>query len=690
MKYEHLLSTGKIGGVTLLNRVVLPAMMVGMANFDGTPSEALISYLEERARNGVGLIITEACRINERNGSVAPRQLAMSSDRHIGPFAAMVERIHRHGAKVFCQLHHPGRQQLGLMVAAWSMSERLGRFWPGYWDIFFRMVPLGDMIAQKGLVPAVVAPSAVPCRNVKQKTRALSQGEIKGLVRQFVAAAARARRTGADGVELHGAHGYLIQQFLSPATNLRTDEYGGSLDNRMRFVLEIIAGIRNACGPDFPIIVRLSVDEYYRALGETGRGIELDMGVEIARRLEHAGVDALDISSATYETMSYWLEPMSFEPGWRKNLARSVKEAVKIPVIAANLIRSPEQAEEQIADGIQDFVSLGRPHLAEPAWTRKVLEGREGEIKRCICCLWCFESLWANGMKGIPLECAVNPRMGREHETQTPRKNGNGRVVAIVGAGPAGLMAAEILGLRNFRPVVFERNAFVGGQLQLGNKPPKKEKINWCFRDLHHAALKNGAEIRLNSEAGVDAIRALNPYAVIVATGGSAVRPSLEGAQLPHVCTFTEILDGSVKPKGGCVAVIGSGMTGLETAEKLAEDGNRILVVEMLDRIAPGAFQQNIDDVLSRLKPYHPEFLTDRKLVRIEPGRIILENTQGGQREERNADHVVMAVGVKSDNRLAQELQPFFTRIQTIGDAGKVGRIAHAIRAGFDAAWNLD
>lgn len=689
MRYPLLFSEGRIGSVILRNRVVLPPLEVGMANFDGTPSEQLIAYYEERAKNGLGLLMTGITRVNERHGAGLPRQLAMTSDRHIEPFARMVERIHRHGTKIFCQLHHPGRQSNSLMIGSWPLMERIGRFWPGYWKYFFKLVPAAEKFAKTGLVPAVVAPSAVACEYSRQKTRALSNREVQRLIGDFVRAARRVQQARADGVELHAAHGYLIQQFLSPHTNRRTDEYGGSFENRMRFILEIIRGIRGLCGSDFPIVVRLAVDEYYRSIGKPGEGIELAQGVEIAKCLEQAGVDAIDVSSASYETMNYWLEPASFEPGWRKNLAKAVKGKVGIPVLAANVIRSPEQAEAQLQEGCQDFVCLGRPHLADPAWSRKAAEGREQDIRRCISCLWCFESFLTNAAKGETLECAVNPRLGRERETAEPLKNGAGRVVVIIGAGPAGLSAAEILGLRGFKPIVLEKSAFVGGQLQLANKPPKKDKINWCFTDLQHDALKNGAEIRFNTEATPESVKALDPYAVVVATGAKAVVPPVEGVHLPHVCTVTEILNGSVRLKNQRVAVIGSGMTGLETAEKLAEEGNRVLVVEMMDQIAPGAHTQHVDDILPRLKAYSTDFIIGHKLVKISADVIFLESTAGDKRREEKADAVVLSVGVQSNNALAAALQPLFPGLCVIGDARRVGRIPQAVRDGFDTAWNL-
>ncbi len=537
--------------------------------------------------------------------------------------------------------------------------------------------------------PAVVAPSKVPSRLYNQRTRALRRWEVRSLEQDFVRAARRVQLAGGDGVELHGTHGYIVQQFLSPQSNLRKDEYGGSLDNRMRFLLDIINGIRRECGKDFPIIVRISVDEFCCCIGEPGQGIELEEGVEIARRLERAGINAIDVSSASYETMNWWVEPMSFEDGWRKYLARAVKEAVSIPVIAANLIRSPEQAEAQIADGTQDFVALGRPFLADPAWTAKAMEDKADETIRCISCLRCIESLFTNGAIGLPLECAVNPRLGRERETAEPRMNGEERIVAVIGAGPAGLAAAEVLASRGFKAVVFERSQSAGGLLKLAGVPPKKDKIDWCIKDMESAARRRGVEIRFDTEATIAALEAINPYAVIAATGGQPIIPDIPGVQNKNVFTVNEILEGEIKLKGKTVAVIGSGLTGLETAEKLAEDGNHLLVVEMLEEIGPGAYHQNLDDVLGRLKENRPEFITSHKLVEIREGEIVLEDMKSSRRVTRQVDAVVLAVGVKSDDVLAREMKKRFPRVLVIGDARQPGRIHNAVRDGFDTAWNL-
>ncbi|MBR5825801.1 MAG: NADH:flavin oxidoreductase, partial [Clostridia bacterium] len=415
MKYEKLFTPIKIGNVEIKNRICMAPMLMGFGQIDGKATDQLMDYYEERAKGGTGLIFTEITRVNDRTGGSAFKQLGMSHDYQIEKMSELAGRIHKHGSKIFVQLHHPGRQNMALLMDTLPMSILGEKLIPRFEDMLYSVVPAGKILMKYHIVPRVVSPSK--CENVyfaDGNNRALRKSEIKALVKDFVNGAVRVKKAGCDGVQLHASHGYLLQQFLSPHTNRRTDEYGGSLENRMRFLLEIIEGIRKECGKDFPIIVRLTVDECYGYIGHPGRGYRLNDGIRMAKRLEEAGVDAIDVSSGGYDAFNYWLEPTSFECGWRKFMAAAVKNAVSIPVIAANLIRSPEQAEAQLQEGTQDMISLGRPHIADPHWAEKVMEGRSEDVKRCICCLYCIESMQNNAYTGGHGHCAVNPFVGRE------------------------------------------------------------------------------------------------------------------------------------------------------------------------------------------------------------------------------------------------------------------------------------
>lgn len=690
MKYNMLFSPMKIGNVEIKNRVVMAPMMMGFGQFNGNATDKMIEYYEERAKGGTGLIITEITRVNDLTGASSFGQLAASKNRNIEPMARLAQRIHKHGAKIFVELHHPGRQNVNLMINTVPISVLCDKIMPKnlYSKLLYGgIVPIGKKLVEKDLFFRTAGPSKVEKSKLSESAnRALSFSEIKKIINQFGNGALRVKKAGCDGVEIHASHGYLIQQFLSPATNKRTDEYGGSLENRMRFLLEIIDNVREKCGKDFPIIVRLSVDEMYDKIGESGKGYNLSEGIKMAKILAEKGIDAIDVSSAGYDTFNYWLEPTTFECGWRKNLSEEVKKAVNIPVIAANLIRSPEQAEKQLQEGIQDFISLGRPQIADPQWCNKVLENRENEIKRCICCLYCFESMMEGAYIGDHGHCSVNPFVGREREKLA--ENGRNRKVVIIGAGPAGLTAAELLAKRKFDVTVLEKNEKAGGQLNLADKPPHKEKIYWCAEDLLVNAEKAGAEIVFGVTADKEIIKSYSPEFVINATGGSALFP--EAFKTDNAVTVTEILNGSVKPENKNICIIGSGMTGLETAEMLCEAGNKVTIIEMADCIAPGTWFQHTDDVLPKLERCGTEFLTSTKLIRINKNSITVQNIKSDKTYEIPCNLVVLSLGVKPENVLYEEMKRSFKHVYNIGDSLKIGRIYNATESAYQLVKSIN
>ena len=603
------------------------------------------------------------------HGSAAFAQLGASHDYQIAGLHEFAERIHKHGAKLFVQLHHPGRQNVGLAIGTVPLCIAMTRMFKSFPKTLFNVAPkIAPFMSTHNIaLSSVSASKCEPSYFAGGRVRALSHREVKKVIRQFIDGAVRCQKAGIDGVELHGTHGYLIQQFLSPNTNHRTDEYGGSFENRLRFLR-----------------------------GKPEKGYNFETGLKYAKAIADMGVDAIDVSSAAYDTFNYWLEPTSFECGWRKYLAAAVKKEVNIPVIAANLIRTPAQAEKQLEEGDQDFVSLGRPHIADPHWAEKAQSGHENEIKRCLCCLYCIQSMQDNAYHGDHGYCAVNPTVGREKEFDNLPKDGNGRVVVVVGAGVAGLTCAEMLGRRGFKAIVLEKDNQIGGQIQLANKPPKKEKLGWSFDDMRTNAEKFGAEIHLNTEATPEVIASYNPYAVVVATGACAVKPrSIEGVNLENVYTTTQILSGDVKLENKKVALIGSGMTGLETAELLVEDGNKVIIVEMADTLAPGTWFQHLDDIVPKLDEKGTQYILSHKLNSIDEKGIVIEPVKldknrkpvsQGKPYHVDADAVVLSLGARSVNSLAKELEGKVKNLYVIGDAKKVGRIADATREAYDVA----
>lgn len=645
MKYEQLFAAGKIGRLELKNRIVMPAMGTSLAAASGEASDELIAFYEERAAGGCGLIITEITRVDNETGVGTPNQLNASDLLYVPRLEKLARAVHRHDSKVFVQLQHPGRQNHSRLIG--------GR--------------------------QIVAPSAVMSSAIGEMPRELSTEEVAELVDKFVFGACIARTAGMDGVEIHGAHGYLVGQFLSPLTNLRTDKYGGSLEGRMTFLSEIVQGIKESCGAGFPVSVRIDGDEFVPG------GITLEEALLTARHLEKLGVDCINVSSGTYESSNAIIEPISYPQGWKKHLAAAVKQTVQIPVIACDVIRKPEFAESLLQEGNTDFVALGRAQLADPQWANKAAAGREAEIRTCISCLYCIQEV----MDCKVIKCAVNARAGRELEFPEPVQDGGGRTVAVIGGGPAGMEAARILALREFKPVLFEAREVLGGSVELGSRPPLKEKLNWFISNMQHQLELLHVEVRLAAQPTLKQLQELAPYAVFVAAGAKPVVPEIPGAKRDIVCTVVDVLSGTAEIKHKRAVVIGSGMTGLETAEYLAELGNQVTVVEMQPRIGPDAYLPNLIDIVTRLRKNGVELLSSTKLTEVMADAVVLENTSTGETVLKEADAVVLSIGVAPERGVAEELKQALPKVKVIGDAAKPGRIGQAIQSGFETAYVL-
>ena len=691
MAYELLRSPMNIGNLTIKNRTVMTAAELSLGQINGEVTKTMMDYYEERAKGGVGMIITGCCRVDDMNPA-SFTQLAMTHDYHIPSMQELVNRVHKHGAKLCVQLHHAGRQGYGCCNNSIPLVIPLVKAIPSATKLLFKCAPALMELEQKGIGFSLQAPSKGEIsQHAGTRIHAMSKRAVKKQIQNFIDAAVRCQMAGVDAIELHGTHGYLIQQFMSPHTNKRTDEYGGSFENRMRFVDEIIQGIRARCGKNFPIIVRISGDEMYDRIGRPGVGYGLDTGIEIAKHLEKQGVDALNISSGSYDAYNYWLETASFEPGWRKHLAKAIKAQVSIPVIAVNLVRSPEQAEAQLREGCQDFIGSSRNWICDPHWMAKAEQGCPEEIRRCIGCVNCMRSMVTEAaLYGDHAKCALNVGVAHEEEYFNMPKVGRDRLVVVVGAGPAGLTAANTLALRGFKVIVLEKAAKPGGQVITAAACPTKEKLYWSIEDLMVNVRKLGVDVRLNTEATAESILAMNPYAVVVATGGEALRPkSIPGVNQDHVFTAPQIIMGEKAITNANVVVVGSGITGLETAEILGKHNNTITVLEMGKEVAPGGWHQIIDDELTRINHAKTTFKCSAKLLRIGENTVDVENLATKATETISADYVVLSMGVRPVNQLAAELNGKI-KVVTVGDAVKSGTIAGACHSAHEAAMTIN
>lgn len=490
-------------------------------------------------------------------------------------------------------------------------------------------------------------------------------------------------------MEIHAGHGYLITQFLSANDNFRTDEYGGSFENRMRFLLEIIEAIREACGKDFPISVRISSSEFLDGIG-INSGITLEESVKTAIDCEKAGVNMINVSSGTHFTGNTIVEPTTYEQGWKLPLAAEIKKAVSIPVAATSVFRDPEFCEETLESGSIDFIAMGRSWLADPEWGTKALEGRSDNIRKCLGCMYCFETAGNALCTGEGHACcSINPYLGEETRYTAPAQDGEGRTVAVVGSGPAGLEAAMILAERKFNVILFEKENYLGGQMHLSSLPPKRKKMGNFIKYAEKQIENLNVDVRLGKAVTAGEIKALNPYAVMLCTGSTAVLPkSIPGIDGEQVYTAQDILTEKVTFENKKIVVAGGGLTGMETAEFLQEKGNEVTDIDMLPGMGIAAFPLVAMDETSRLAQSGVRTMPGHKLAEIRKDNVLIEDAAGCQ-VEVPCDAVIMCLGVRSINQLKEELSDL-ENVYLLGDAEKAGRrVTDAVHAAFEVVYHL-
>jgi len=641
---KRLFEPGKIGRLTIKNRIAMAPMgLFGLVESDGRISQRGIDYYVERAKGEVGLIITGLCFPTldvEFGGSETGEAgfLFRADSPHVIPrLRELVDAVHAYDAKIAVQL-----------------TAGFGR------------------VIHPVLVPEPVAPSVLPnVWKLSVMTRELTTEEVERLTGSFRNAAQIVKEAGVDAVELHGHEGYLMDQFMTALWNKRTDKYGGDLEGRLRFVLEIIEGIKDRAGADFPVIFRYAVKHYI----EGGRDVEESL--EIAKRLEKAGVDALHVDAGCYDDW-YWPHPPNYQPpGCMVDMAEAVKKVVKIPVITVGRLGYPELAESVLKEGKADFIALGRPLLADPEWPLKTKEGRLDDIRPCVgdqdgC-------LGAAARRGSYLSCAVNPACGNEREL-TIRPAGKAKSMLVAGGGVAGMEAARVAALRGHKVTLYEKSDRLGGHLIAASTPAFKQDLKW-LKDYYQTQLRKlGVRVELGKEVSSKLIEEMKPDVVIVATGSMPIVPEIPGIEKDKVVTAVDLLLGK-KEAGDTVIVVGGGLVGCETAVYLAQKGKRVTLVEMLDRIIPDVFEANRQYLFKMLAENGVCVLTDSSLGRVTDEGAVIVNKRRRYQAELKVDTVVLAVGLKPEEALAKALEGKAAKVYSIGDC-------HEPRKILDAVWD--
>ena len=699
MPYQTLLSPGQIGPLKLRNRMVVTAMGVNFAEEGGFWGDRILAYHEEQARGGAGLIISGACGVMYPVGQVQEWQVAISDDKYIPGLKRVVDAVHSHGARFAVQLHQGGLNAVDDTVAGrpqWCPSipeQAYGDFADGM------------LISEL----EVLASTGMPTHRVMDKE------DIRVLVQAFAAGARRAREAGCDAVEVHGGHGYVPSSFLSPKTNRRTDEYGGSLENRARLLLEILRAVRAEVGPDYPLIVKIDS----REVGKDG-GISLEDAKVTAQWLEEAGADAITVS-AYHEFSKGKLHSASnipHEPNTNLPAAAAIKEVMTLPVIASGRVE-PEQADAEISQGRFDFLAMGRKLLADPHLPRKIAEGRVTEIRPCVYCYTCVSAIYVREKT----RCAVNPECGQEYRQTISSTGIERKRVVVVGGGPGGMEAARRLATGGHEVVLLEKSDRLGGTLRFASLAyaANERLLDWLCSQVGSLDI----DVRLKTEATAELLESLAPDDVVVATGALRSLPPIPGAELPHVFSgedmrelvlgesservkaktsvFTRVATrvGSATgvtanldlvrkathtwmPLGKNIVIIGGELVGIELAEFLCERGRHVTVVDDAPRFGAGLTLVRRLRILAELRDHGVGLCPGSKDIKIEPGHVRFTDVAGDEHSVI-ADQVIVAKGATGDSTQAEAFRRAGLRVHEIGDGTGVGYIEGAMRDAMHA-----
>jgi len=660
-RITSLLEPISIGKVEIKNRVAMAPMgVVGLLNPDGSLGPRAIDYYIERARGGVGLIITSLFKVENELDHFEGIPIVISSNS-LAPFAELSEAVHSLGAKIFVQL----------------------------------TAGFGRVIAPRRLKGEPVSASPIPYYwNPEMTCRELQTEEVEEIIRSFGTAAEILASAGIDGIELHGHEGYLFDQFTTAIWNKRNDRYGGDLEGRLRFPIEAMKEIKRAVGDEYPVQYRYGLKHYIKGFNrgalpgeefiEAGR--DVDEGLAMAKMLESAGFDALHVDAGCYDSW-YWPHPPSYQPhGCMVEMAAEVKHHVRVPVIAVGRLERPEIAERVLVEGRADMVALGRGLLSDPFWVRKVIKGRPQDIRPCI---GCSDGCLGRIFSGRPLSCAVNPCVGRESLYSLKKADKPGKVL-IAGGGVAGLEAARTAAIRGFKVILCEKNQELGGNLIPAGIPHFKKDIHRLLEWYKSVVRDLDVDLRLGCPVTPDLVSHEEADVVVVATGAEAIIPNLPGIEKDSVMTATDILLGR-RSSGEEVLVVGGGLIGCETAIWLAQQGKKVALAEMRGELMagkPAVPHVNREMILDMLAFHKVEVMTGTSLAEVTDSGALFSG-KSPQKAYLQADSIVLSVGLAPNQRLYKDIQEVESDLYLVGDAREPRNIMGAVWDSYEVVRGL-